>query len=144
MHKASQSVQLSDLNQIIKSVSDAITEQLIRIIEGQLISPWTSFAMGALTSALSNKIQDALIRNSDLGKQMLDEKVKELQDLVNDPNSLDDAKLSLQNDINGLQTYGGLINHEAKKYTIAYCQSENIYYIQKRNQKASHETVVSQ
>jgi hypothetical protein len=48
----------------MKSVSDAITDQIIRITEGQLISPWSSYAMGALTANISGKIQNTLIRNS--------------------------------------------------------------------------------
>jgi hypothetical protein len=57
----------------MKFVSDVITEQIIRITEGHLISPWTSYGIGVLTASISNNIQDKLIRKSELGKQVLSE-----------------------------------------------------------------------
>ena len=53
---------MDDLSQIMKSVSDAITDQIIRITESQLISPWSSYGMGKLTTAISTGIQDCIIK----------------------------------------------------------------------------------
>lgn len=53
LHQGTVSLKLSDLSQIMKSVSDAITEQIIRITEGQLISPISSLGIGHLTSMIS-------------------------------------------------------------------------------------------
>jgi hypothetical protein len=58
-----------------------------------LISPWSSYGTGVLTTSISNFIQDKLIKNSELGNQLLSEK--------DDPN---EDKL----------TYASIINHEAK------------------------------
>lgn len=44
---------------------------------------------------------------------------------------------------NTSQTYSGLINHEAKKYTIAYSQCENIHYVQQKNKNNANNKVVS-
>lgn len=57
LNKNTLSVQIDDLSQIMKSVSDVITDQIIRITESQLISPWSSYGMGALTATISNSIQ---------------------------------------------------------------------------------------
>ena len=39
---------------------------------------------------------------------------------------------------NTKQTYSNLIDHEAKKYTIAYSQCENIHYAQQKNKHSSN------
>jgi preprotein translocase subunit SecA len=132
LHDNISSMQTEDLSQIMKSVSDVITDQIIRVTESQLISPWSSYGVGILTSSLSNSIQDELIRNSELGQQVLSEKEKELENLLADPNYDENTIKMLEQDIYGKQTYSGLINHEAKKYTIAYSQCENIYHAQQK------------
>lgn len=64
LHENTLSVEIADLSEIMKSVSDIITDQVIRVTQSQLISPWSSYGMGALTSSISSTIQDKLIRNS--------------------------------------------------------------------------------
>ncbi|CAF2079439.1 unnamed protein product, partial [Rotaria magnacalcarata] len=62
-------VEFNDLSEIMKSISDMITEQVFRITESQLISPWSSYGMGELTKAVSEKVQHHFIvdenQNSD-------------------------------------------------------------------------------
>lgn len=54
---------MDDLSQIMKSVSDSMTEQIIRTTESQLISPWSSYGMGELTKFASSHVQDKLIKS---------------------------------------------------------------------------------
>ena len=57
LNKNTMCVQIDDLSQIMKSVSDVITDQIIRITESQMISPWIGYGMGALTNANSKSAQ---------------------------------------------------------------------------------------
>ena len=134
----------------MKSVSDVITEQIIRITESQLISPWSSYGMGALTSAVSNNIQDKIIKNQ-LHSEMkrIEEELNNLEQKENktaeDLNNITklNAEISEKNNLNNdKQSYSSIINHEAKKYTIAYSQCENIYYAQQKNNITSN-TIIS-
>lgn len=49
------------VNLIVKSVSDKITEQIVRIIDSQLVSPWSTLAVSSLTDAMSKRIQHHLV-----------------------------------------------------------------------------------
>lgn len=49
---------------MFKSVSDAVTNQIINITQSQLISPWTSYAVGKATNKISTKIQNKLIKRN--------------------------------------------------------------------------------
>lgn len=42
----------------MKSVTDSITNQMIRVMENNVISPWSSYAMGHLTNAISKRVQN--------------------------------------------------------------------------------------
>ena len=69
------------LDPVIKSVSDAITDQIIRITESQLISPWSGYGVGAITQKLSAKVQEATIRRSDNQElKELEEKAKKTEE----------------------------------------------------------------
>jgi hypothetical protein len=146
LNKNTLSVQIDDLSQIMKSVSDVITDQVIRITESQLISPWSSYGMGALTNAISSNIQDKIIQSQLTGEmKSIDEQLKDIENKENktpeDINKIKELKADLgekQNLSNTTQTYSGLINHEAKKYTIAYSQCENIHYAQQRDKNSTN------
>lgn len=56
--KETRNIKVSEqLNEITKSVSDSITSQIIHIVESQLISPWSSFAVGKFVQYASKRIQ---------------------------------------------------------------------------------------
>lgn len=45
----------------MKSVTDSITNQMIRVMENNVISPWSSYAMGHLTDQISKRVQHHLL-----------------------------------------------------------------------------------
>ena len=45
------------LGLVIKSVADRMTDQIVRIIDSQLVSPWSTLAASSLTDALSKRVQ---------------------------------------------------------------------------------------
>ncbi|CAF4463410.1 unnamed protein product, partial [Rotaria sp. Silwood2] len=117
-------VEFDDLSKLMKSVSDMITEQIFRIMESQFISPWSSYCMGALTKYVSERVQDYCIvderQNSDSQNLENQERGGEI-----------------------LNTIARQIQYNARDYTIAYSQSEIIYYSnqQGRNAATSYEII---
>lgn len=63
---------IDSLNVIIKSVSDRITEQIIRIIDSQLVSPWSTYAVSSLTDSISKRVQHYCIVDKDQNSSSLD------------------------------------------------------------------------
>ena len=71
-----------DMSMVVKTVADHLTNQVIRIIDSQLISPWSSFYMGKLTTYLSEQFQDKFIVNEEDNTDQLnqtEERRKELE-----------------------------------------------------------------
>ncbi|CAF3639408.1 unnamed protein product [Rotaria sp. Silwood1] len=101
-----------NLNEIMKLVSDIITEQIFRITESQLILPLNSCATGNLTNIFSETVERYLV---------VDEKQNSLS----------------QNREENSRTYNTIreqIGQNAKDYTIAYSQCEMIHYTKQRDE----------
>ena len=119
-----------DLSEMIKKVSDVITDQIIRVIQSDLISPWSSLGVGALTAHLSNSIQDNLIKkglNVDLNR--LEKELKELEgkETLSDEDKLKLAELKADwKEVKFLlsqkQNYTNLTYFEADKFISAHTQ----------------------
>ncbi|CAF4126159.1 unnamed protein product [Rotaria sp. Silwood2] len=103
---------LNNLNEIMKLVSDMITEQIFRITESQLILPLSGYAIGNLTNIFSETVEHYLV---------VDEK----------------QNSSSQNREENSRTYNTIrekIEQNAKDYTIAYSQCEIIHYTKQRDE----------
>jgi len=143
---------VDDFSMIIKSVSDVITDQIIRVTESQLISPWSSYGIGEFTSVISARIQDKMIKSQILEEiNSIDKKLKALEQKENltagDVNKIRELKAERSEKcklISSPQTYSSVINHEAKQYTIAYSQCENIHYVQQKQKGNNTCKVISQ
>ncbi|EAS05901.2 helicase carboxy-terminal domain protein (macronuclear) [Tetrahymena thermophila SB210] len=152
LHMGIVSVEVNDLSQIKKSVSDAITEQIIRITEGQLISPWSSYGMGALTTAISKRAQHYLFVNKEQNtdsqnKQMQDDKDRydQLEQKKKNGEFLSEKEKEFLNNYDPYNTISKQINYNAKDYTIAYSQCEIIHYAeQKAKNRANNKEVTEE
>ncbi|CAF3955624.1 unnamed protein product [Rotaria sp. Silwood2] len=56
-------LEMSDFSKMMKLVSDIITDEVLKITESQLISPWSSYLMGEATKAISERVQHYFIVN---------------------------------------------------------------------------------
>ena len=71
------------LSMIIKSVSDRITEQIVRIIDSQLVSPWSTYAVSMATDKLSQAIQHHCFVDKNQNTNELNEDQKKYNYLIN-------------------------------------------------------------
>ena len=132
--KKSKHVTLNDLSVELKSISDLIADEIIKISESQIVSPWSMYATGHLVNTVSECVQDALIKlelNQDI--ETIQEKLKKL-DTANDHEQIRELKFDLNEKLALLserQTYVNLIAFESTKYAKAYLQMEQIYYAKK-------------
>ena len=118
----------SDFSITIKSISDKITDQILLETETRLISPWCSYGMGALTSAVSKSIQSTIIKsqlNSKIksAKENLEGLERKENQTSEELKKIEELKANIAeyrhlNDKNN--TVATLIDHEAKKYIVAY------------------------
>ncbi|CAF3845426.1 unnamed protein product [Rotaria sp. Silwood1] len=119
LNKKMLDLQIDDFSEIMKSVSDVVTEQILRISQSQLISPFSTFVVSELTNAISERIQHHFIvdqnQNSDSQNQEINE-----------------------NKNYGYNTISKQIQGNAKDYTIAYSQCEIIYHALQSKLSGNH------
>lgn len=75
-------IDLDSFNMIIKTVSDKMTEQIQRIIESQLISPWSTLGVSALTDAMSKRIQHYCLVNENQNSDSQNDDQKKYDELA--------------------------------------------------------------
>lgn len=64
------------LDLIIKTVTDKMTEQILLIIDGQFVSPWSTLMTSKVTDALSQRIQHHCLVNKNQNTDSMDEDQK--------------------------------------------------------------------
>ena len=105
------------LSIVEKSVSDAITTQIIRTMDSQLISPWSSDLMGRFTKAISNRVQHHwLVDESQNGESQVKEKqrIDELKEKEKSGNLTKEEKEILKN-YDPYNTFEKQINSNARE-----------------------------
>ena len=113
-------ISVDSFSSIMKSIADKLSDQVIRTIEGQLIAPWTSYCVSAITSKVSNNIQNKYlvdnsqnsVRYADLEKDLKDEKV------------LSDDNQKFMNSFNEGNTFGNQIIVNANDKVKAFTQAK--------------------
>ncbi|CAF0762503.1 unnamed protein product [Brachionus calyciflorus] len=115
---------------IMKSVSDKLTDQITNIIESQLVSPWSTYAVSSLTDSLSKRIQHHCLvdREQNSDSQNKDHnKYDELKKKQENNEPLTDDEKQFMTNYGSFRTLGEQINYNARDYCIAYSQCEMIY-----------------
>ncbi|CAF3851124.1 unnamed protein product [Rotaria sp. Silwood1] len=116
---------IDDFNEIMKLVSDTITEQVFRITQSQLISPWSTYGMGELTKAISERVQHHFIVDTNQNS---------------DSQNRENQQLEAEKGGSKYNTIAKQIRYNAKDYTIAYSQCDIIYQSQHPQQRDVHNT----
>ena len=113
------------LSVIIKSVSDKISDQLIRTIESKLITPWATLATSKVTEKISTHIQHNYLCNKEQTLASQNESQNKYDLLKNKPeNELTDKEKEFITNFGEYNTIGKQIGFNAKDYSIAYQQCE--------------------
>ncbi|CAF4986969.1 unnamed protein product [Rotaria sp. Silwood1] len=114
LHRNMSKVEFYEFSQIMKLVSDIITEQIFGIIESQLVLPWSSYGMGQLTKVTSEIVQHHII---------VDEK----------QNSNSQNRENQEKGDGGYNTIKKQIEYNATDGTIASSLCEIIHYCQQKD-----------
>ncbi|CAF4777886.1 unnamed protein product [Rotaria sp. Silwood1] len=107
------------------AISDTITEQVFRITQSQLISPWSTYGMGELTKAISERVQHHFIVDTNQNS---------------DSQNRENQQLEAEKGGSKYNTIAKQIRYNAKDYTIAYSQCDIIYQSQHPQQRDVHNT----
>jgi len=126
--KFSQKLDHNDLSTIMKEISDLITDQIIKVTESHLISPWSTYAVGMFTNNISAKVQDSLIRDQlKSDSKSISKDLKELEAKENKApeewEKIDEYRAELVEKAELAEreqiTYEDLIDHEVQKERVA-------------------------
>ncbi|CAF3170226.1 unnamed protein product [Rotaria sp. Silwood2] len=112
-------LQIDDFSEIMKSVSDVVIEQILRISQSQLISPLSTFVVGELTNAISERVQHHFIVDENQNSDSQNQEISENKNY-------------------GHNTISKQIQGNAKDYTIAYSQCEIIYHTLQSKLSGNH------
>ncbi len=121
-------IEPSSFSMITKSVTNKIAEQLVRVMNSQLLQPWSTYAVSAVTAKASQRIQHHLVdqgQNSESHKadqQKYDElSSKEAEDLTKE-------ERAFMTSYGRYRTFAEQISYNRNDYCIAYSQAEMVYY----------------
>ena len=129
-------IDLDSFSEIIKTVSDKITEQLIRIIDSQMIQPWSTMAVSCITDSFSKRLQDRYLVDKKQNSDSHNEDQKKYDELKTKKDLTTDEITFIKN-YGKYRTFTEQINYNAKDYCIAYSQCEMAYYATKKNNPGS-------
>lgn len=137
-HDAYESV---DSNHQITLIADAITDNIIRTTEKQLVAPVTTLCVASLTSAVSTQIQTALIKRQHASEinqikgEIRNILGKEGQDRQERGNRLEGLSNDLEDRIYLSKfpkiTYEDEITRVSTEHNIAYSQLEMVFWAKK-------------
>ncbi|CAG0896392.1 unnamed protein product [Cyprideis torosa] len=130
-------IEIDTFSEMMKSVSDQIAEQLIRIMDSQLLQPWSTLAVSGLTDALSKRIQHHLV---DEGQNSESQKAdQEKYDELSKKESLTEEEKEFMSSYGKYRTFLEQYNYNSRDYCIAYSQSEMAYYAAKQDEDGQKE-----
>lgn len=111
------------VNMIIKSVSDKITDQIIRVIDSQLVTPWSTLAVSGLTDALSQRVQHYCLVDKKHNTEALDgnqEKFDKLSKRKANGEKLCHEDEAFMKRFGAYRTYSQQINYNSQAYCLDY------------------------
>ena len=133
-------IDLDSFGTIIKSISDQLTEQLIKIIDSQLIQPWSSLDVSSQTASLSARLLHNYLVDEEQNSDSHKADQKKYEDLMNRTDLTPDEKAFIEN-YGRFRTHTQQINYNAKDHCIAYSQCEMAYYAKQGNNSGSDDKV---
>lgn len=130
---------IDNLESIMKSVSDLITNQIIRVTESQIISPITTLVASQIVDYASTKAQNAIIKRLDKDRaSKWDEALKELE---NKKDKTAEDKKNIEYLKSGI-TFTKATEQLAREYGITRSQCEIIFFAKNgKDSSAANEKV---
>ena len=120
-------IELDDFSTIIKSVADKLSEQMVRIIDSQLIQPWSTLAVSGITDSLSKRLQSNYLVNREQNSESHEADQKKYDELKKKDN-LTPEEAAFMNGYGKFRTFAEQINYNAKDHCTAYSQCEMAHH----------------
>jgi hypothetical protein len=119
-------------------VSDKVTEELIKIIDSEVIQPWSTVAVSNLTDSLSKQIQSNFLVDKNQNSNSHEEDQKKYDEIKNKKESelTLDEQVFMQN-YGEFKTFAEQINYNSKDHCNAYLQCEMAFYADKEKSDQS-------
>jgi preprotein translocase subunit SecA len=118
-----------EFSMIMKTISDKLSDQVIRIIEGKLISPWSSLAVSSLVDNLSNTIQNNYLVNENENSDSQNKDIEKFRQLVKDKENGKNLTKEEETFMHAFRknTFAKQIQYNAKDKALAITQCEIKY-----------------
>ncbi|KAA0202607.1 hypothetical protein HAZT_HAZT002059, partial [Hyalella azteca] len=123
-------VDMDSFNTTIKSVSDQISEQLVRIMDSQILQPWTTMAVSGLTDAISKRLQHYVFVNKKDQSESQKADQKKYQKLLTKKNLSADEKAFMAS-YGPYRTFVQQLHYNARDYCTAHSLREMYYHASK-------------
>ena len=120
-------IELDSFSTMIKSVADKMSEQMVRIIDSQLIQPWSTLAVSGITDSLSKRLQNNYLVNREQNSDSHEADQKKYDELKSKDELTPEEAAFMQN-YGKYRTFAEQINYNAKDHCIAYSQCEMAYH----------------
>jgi hypothetical protein len=132
---------IDTFSMIMKSIADKLSDQVIRTIEGQLITPWTSLAVSSLTNKLSTHIQNKYLVDESQNSESQNkgkEKFEKLEKDKKDGKKLSDEDQKFMDSFKKENTFENQIGYNASDKAKAFTQAEIKHYAGKKAEEQSN------
>lgn len=121
--------ELDSLSQIMKNVSDKITDQLVQVMDSQMLQPLSTLLVSKVVDSVSAQIQNYCLVNKDQNSPSQKEDEKKFEELSKkDKDDLTPEEAKFISNFSRFMTFADQINSNSKDFCIAYSQCEMAYY----------------
>ena len=116
-------IEMDSFSEIMKVVSDKISEQLVNIMDSQMLQPWSSCAVSGLVDSVSKRIQHSCLVDKEQNSDSHNVDQEKYEELSKKDHLTTDDKAFLAN-YGKYRTFSEQLNYNSKDYCLAYKQCE--------------------
>ena len=130
-------VKLERFSTIMKCVIDRVCEQIMRLINSQLIQPWSTLAVSAATDALSKRTQHYILVNANQNSKSQEEAQKRYEEIMEKKSKGDvisDQDKQFAENFGSFRTFEQQIDYNSQDYCLAYSQFEAKHFSTTKNE----------
>ncbi|CAG0914726.1 unnamed protein product [Notodromas monacha] len=127
-------IDLECFSVMMRKVSEEIAGQLIRVMDSQMLQPWTTLMVSNLTAGISKRVQHHLLVDPEQNSESHKADQKKYDELEGKKDLTPEEKAFVAN-YGRFRTFEEQMKYNAKDYCEAYSQCEMAYYAGQDNDR---------
>ena len=125
-------IEMGSFSEIMKVVSDKISDELVSIMDSLMLRPLSSLATRKLVGTVSQNIQHSCLVNKEQNSDRHKVDQEKYEELLEKDELTTDEK-SFKDNYGKYRTFSEQLNYNSKDYCLAYRQCEIAHYSKKEN-----------